>query len=346
MEMFMNHIKVELESNHYDVVIGVLEKLFFDTDILLVTSHNIKELFLDSVLANINAKNVHLCILKDGECHKNMESIQEILKSAFEAKLNRKSLMIALGGGVITDMVGFASGIYQRGIDFISIPTTLLAMVDASVGGKCGINNQYGKNLIGLFHQPKRVYVDSQFLQTLPQRELNAGLAEIIKIFACFDYASLKDFNLSKLKSYIYKSIELKAKVVKEDEKENNGIRMLLNYGHTFGHAIELESDFKEFLHGEAVSMGIVMANKLAVKLGILQQEIATFIESLFQQCNLPTSYKIKNITSFYESFFLDKKSLAQKLHFVLLHSNGVIQAKVHNDIPKDIIIEVLHEFL
>lgn len=333
-------------TQKYSVTIGKITSLKFeDKDVLLVTSKNLEHLYLEYMLSIIKAKSVNVCVVDDGEMHKNMQTIDEILESAFKHKLHRNALMIALGGGVITDMVGFASGIFQRGIDFISIPTTLLAMVDASVGGKCGVNNKYGKNLIGLFHQPKQVFVAPMFLRTLPERELLAGVAEIIKIFACFEYSLLQNFNMLDIEFYIQKSIELKAQVVEKDEKERHDLRALLNYGHTFGHAIELEGRYSEFLHGEAVSMGIVMANRLSVKLGILSSDIDMFICALLKRIGLPTHYKIKDIDSFYNAFFYDKKSLDSKLHFILLESKEVVKATVRNNIDKQIIYEVLHEF-
>ncbi|TLD83745.1 3-dehydroquinate synthase [Helicobacter trogontum] len=340
------NIMLSTGTQKYSVTIGKITSLKFeDKDVLLVTSKNLEHLYLEYMLSIIKAKSVNVCVVDDGEMHKNMQTIDEILESAFKHKLHRNALMIALGGGVITDMVGFASGIFQRGIDFISIPTTLLAMVDASVGGKCGVNNKYGKNLIGLFHQPKQVFVAPMFLRTLPERELLAGVAEIIKIFACFEYSLLQNFNMLDIEFYIQKSIELKAQVVEKDEKERHGLRALLNYGHTFGHAIELEGGYSEFLHGEAVSMGIVMANRLSVKLGILSSDIDMFICALLKRIGLPTHYKIKDIDSFYNAFFYDKKSLDSKLHFILLESKEVIKATVHNNIDKQIIYEVLHEF-
>lgn len=333
-------------TQKYSVTIGKITSLKFeDKDVLLVTSKNLEHLYLEYMLSIIKAKSVNVCVVDDGEMHKNMQTIDEILESAFKHKLHRNAFMIALGGGVITDMVGFASGIFQRGIDFISIPTTLLAMVDASVGGKCGVNNKYGKNLIGLFHQPKQVFVAPMFLRTLPERELLAGVAEIIKIFACFEYSLLQNFNMLDIEFYIQKSIELKAQVVEKDEKERHDLRALLNYGHTFGHAIELEGGYSEFLHGEAVSMGIVMANRLSVKLGILSSDIDMFICALLKRIGLPTHYKIKDIDSFYNAFFYDKKSLDSKLHFILLESKEVVKATVRNNIDKQIIYEVLHEF-
>lgn len=339
-------IIVQTNMQSYPITIGKLNSLKFkDKSVMLITSKNIATLYLDYVLSLIQAQSIHTCIVDDSEINKDMKNIDIILEYAFKNKLNRNSLMIALGGGVITDMVGFASGIFQRGIDFISIPTTLLAMVDASVGGKCGVNNEYGKNLIGLFHQPKQVFVDTMFLRTLSERELHAGIAEIIKIFACFDYVLLQDFTLRDLEFHIIQSIHLKAYIVGQDEKERHGLRALLNYGHTFGHAIELENNFNEFLHGEAVSMGIVMANRLSVKLGLLSEDVENFICSLLDRIGLPTHYKIKNIDSFYQSFFYDKKSLDSKLHFVLLESKESIKATIHNDIDKAVIYEVLHEF-
>lgn len=339
-------IMVHTNMQSYPIKVGKLQTLKFEyKKVLLVTSKNIATFYLEYVLLMIEAQNIYTCIVDDNETCKNMKNIDTILECAFKNKLNRNSLMIALGGGVITDMVGFASGIFQRGIDFISIPTTLLAMVDASVGGKCGVNNAYGKNLIGLFHQPKQVFVDIMFLRTLSEKELHAGVAEIIKIFACFDYAVLQNFNLKDLESHIEHSIQLKAHIVGQDEKERYGLRALLNYGHTFGHAIELESGFSEFLHGEAVSMGIVMANRLSVKLGLLSADVEKFICNLLNRIGLPTHYKIKNVDSFYQSFFHDKKSLDSKLHFILLESRESIKAAIHNNIDKAVIYEVLHEF-
>lgn len=365
------YIQVNTKSKSYKVYIDavskdLLQEYIQDSKVLIISNESIYKLF-ESYLYNIlDSKNANFCILPDGEKFKNMKSIEKILDSAFEAKLNRNSLMISFGGGVISDMVGFASGIYERGIDFLSIPTSLLAMVDASVGGKCGINNKYGKNLIGLFHQPNAVFVDMFFLKSLPRREFCAGLAEIIKILTCFNFSKLKVIESSSLqdsniiKNLIFDSIKLKAYVVENDEKEKNGLRALLNYGHTFAHSIELECKFRTFLHGEAVAMGIVMANVMSVRLGILSAEIADFIESKLRSCGLPTRYKIKNVTRFFDSFFLDKKSVDSKLHFVLLESSGdvelesrlessdldsKIKATLRNDIDKKLIFEVLNEF-
>lgn len=337
-----DQIIVNTKYNPYPVVLGYINEIEFDCPVLLVSSKSVAKIYLDSMLKLIKAKNISSCIIGDGEEFKTMDSILEILDCAFKAKLDRKSVMISLGGGVISDLVGFASGIYLRGIDFISIPTTLLAMVDASVGGKCGINNNYGKNLVGLFHQPKKVLVDSTFLRSLPDREYRAGFSEIIKIFACFDYSVLENFNANNVNEYIKYAIFLKSQVVEADENEKSGVRALLNYGHTFAHAIELETNFKEYLHGEAVSMGIVMANELSLRLGLITQEKSDLIESLFNIMKLPTRYKIKNKQNFFNSFYLDKKSVDSKLHFILLNQNGV---EMKSDISKDDILATLSIF-
>ncbi|PAF44371.1 3-dehydroquinate synthase [Helicobacter sp. 11S02629-2] len=345
----MTEIKLDLNANPYTVYVGPLNELSINTSVLIVTSKVIASFYLTNLVNLIKDSfreksfDIATCVLEDGEETKNMQSVESILDAAFKAKLHRNSLMIALGGGVITDMVGFASGIYQRGIDFISIPTTLLAMCDASVGGKCGINNAYGKNLVGLFHQPRAVYVDLVFLQTLPKREFNAGIAEMLKMFAGFDFSALENFSVNELDSFIAYAIELKARIVLEDETEKLNKRALLNYGHTFAHAIELETNYKSLLHGEAVAVGMIMANRLSLKLGILEARKADFIESMINIFSLPTTYKIKDVNAFYESFFLDKKSIDSKLHFVLLDDAGL---KVHNDVPKDLVLEVLNEFV
>lgn len=303
---------------------------------------------MQTLLANLEAKEIYCHTIPDGENYKNFDTLNGILEAAFNHRLDRNSLMIAFGGGVIGDMVGFASGIFMRGIDFIQIPTTLLAQVDSSVGGKTGINNHFGKNLIGLFHQPKAVYIDTRFLATLPKREFSAGMAEIIKMAVCFDaslFEALHDSNMAEnpiLLGRIYQAISIKAKVVAQDEKEH-GIRAALNYGHTFGHIIERESGYGHYLHGEAVGIGIVMANKLALKLELITQKEFDAILALLQQYEIPTTYKIHDEESFYQAFFLDKKSSNDKIKFVLPKGIGNVCFK--EDIPKGVILEVLSAF-
>lgn len=352
----MRSISIQAPSNQYIVQIGRgddLETITHNGKVLIVSNPKIAGLYLPALMSKIKAKEVFVCTIPDGEEHKNMRSIEQILQSAFNHRLDRKSLFIALGGGVIGDMVGFASGIYQRGVEFIQIPTTLLAQVDSSVGGKTGVNNDFGKNLVGVFHQPKAVFINTDFLQTLPSREFSAGLAEIIKMAVCFDkdffaflqerllQHSLRDFCLDyeNLEYVIAKSIEIKAKVVEQDEKER-GIRAALNYGHTFGHAIENLTHYTTYLHGECVAIGMCMANALARNLGLLSPNEEKSIKSLLQSCNLPTHFDIADKEVFYERLFLDKKSLDSAITFVLPnHIGGVC---MRNDIDKQAVLEIL----
>ena len=335
-------------SKNYTVHIDTLKSLSFDTKVLIVTNTTVAALHLEMLKNIISAKELYAVILPDGEQYKNFESINKILTQCFEHKLDRKSLLIAFGGGVIGDMTGFAASIYQRGIDFIQIPTTLLSQVDASVGGKTGINNTYGKNLIGTFWQPRAVYCESAFLKTLPKREFAAGIAEIIKMAVTFDkdffeWLENHDLNeLQHLQTAIYKSIALKASIVAQDETEQ-GIRAVLNYGHTFAHVIENQTKYTTYLHGEAVAIGINMANVLARKLSLLSANEATRIEKLLASYGLPTRYKINDCETFYEAFFLDKKSAHSQITFILAH--GIGSNEMRKNIPKTEVMEVLKEF-
>ena len=335
-------------DNSYNITIDTLPKLYFDKKVAIVTNTTVSKLHLDYLKNHLDAKELHVITLKDGEQYKNQQSIDEILNSLFESRFNRKSLLIAFGGGVIGDMTGFSASIYQRGIDFIQIPTTLLSQVDASVGGKTGMNNSYGKNLVGAFHQPKAVYIDPYFLTTLPQREFSAGFAEIVKMAVTFDKdffeflqsADLNDKNV--LQEVIKKAVTTKANVVALDEKEH-GIRAALNYGHTFGHVIENETKYKKYLHGEAVSIGMVMANELAVQMNLMSSDEAIAIKELLLKYDLPVEYEIKDIQKFYETFFLDKKSSDTAITFIIPH--GIGDVKISDECSKELIISVLKKF-
>jgi 3-dehydroquinate synthase len=338
----------QVVDNSYDITIDTISTLTFDTKVAIVTNPKVAGLHLSYLLSKIKAKELYIITVPDGENYKNQASIDLILESLFNHRFNRKSLLIAFGGGVIGDMTGYASSIYQRGIDFIQIPTTLLSQVDASVGGKTGINNSYGKNLIGAFHQPRAVYIDPSFLETLPQREFGAGVAEVVKMAVTFNkdffqYLESADLNeKSTLQEAIKQAVETKASVVAKDEKEH-GLRAALNYGHTFGHVIENETGYTKYLHGEAVAIGMVMANAVAVKLGFMSEDEALRVKALLEKYNLPTSYKIKNIESFYEAFFLDKKSSDASITFIL--PVGIGDVKITDTIDKATILSVLESF-
>lgn len=348
-------VEINLKENAYKVYIDELENLSLDTKVFILSNPKISGLHLQSLLSKIKAREIFIATIKDGEEYKNLATLEEILNQMFNSKLDRKSVLISFGGGVISDMGGFAASIYQRGIEFINIPTTLLACVDAAVGGKTGVNNAYGKNLIGTFYQPKAVYCENKFLRTLSPKELSAGMAEFIKMAVMFDEKILEFIESMDAKSFlnasceneiftqiIAKSVELKARVVEQDEKEA-GLRMLLNYGHTFAHVIENLTNYKLYLHGEAVAVGMNMANHLALNLGLLNKMESQRIEDILLKFNLPVSYKIKNVAEFYEAFFRDKKSSNQRLNFVLANTLG--KGVIKDDIAKEDIIATLREF-
>jgi len=344
-------VPIRLENSgvvEYDVIIDKLPNLSFDTKVAIITNPTVSSLHLDKLLANIDAKQLEVITIPDGEEYKNLDTIVAILDELFIYKFDRKSLLIAFGGGVIGDMTGFSASLYQRGIDFIQVPTTLLAQVDASVGGKTGVNNRFGKNLIGAFYQPKGVYIDIDFLDTLPKREFGAGMAELIKMSVMFDadffeFLEKNDLNIKEnLQKAIARSVELKAWVVNQDEKEA-GIRAVLNYGHTFGHVIENETKYKKYLHGEAVAIGMVMANVLAYKLGLITQKEAQKIKELLIKQNLPVDYEIEDVEEFYNKFFLDKKSSKDKIKFILPKGIGNFETRV--DVDKEVVLDALREF-
>lgn len=335
-------------DNSYKVHIGELQPLHIDAKVAIVTNPKVGGLHLHYLLSKLTAKEIYVITVEDGEHFKTLATIEKILNNLFEHKFNRSSVLIALGGGVIGDMTGFAASIYQRGISFIQIPTTLLSQVDASVGGKTGVNNAYGKNLIGAFHQPLAVYADPYFLTTLPEREYAAGIAEIVKMAVCFDKAFFEWLETADLhdkevmEEAIAKSVLTKAMVVSKDEKEK-GLRAALNYGHTFGHVIENETGYTQYLHGETVSIGMVMANELATRLGLMKTEELQRIKQLLVKYNLPISYAISDLDAFYQAFFLDKKSADSAITFIVPEHIGGVELR--SDVSKEIVMDVLKTF-
>jgi len=344
-------IDIELKKeidNSYAVHIGALENITVDTKVAIITNPKVGGLHLQYLLSKLTAKEVYVITVEDGESFKTLSTVEKIVNNLFEHKFNRSSVLVALGGGVIGDMTGFAASIYQRGIDFIQVPTTLLSQVDASVGGKTGVNNTYGKNLLGAFHQPRAVYIDPHFLSTLASREYAAGLAEVIKMAVCFDkdffeWLEKADLNdKEQIKTAIAKSVKTKAKVVSQDEKER-GLRAALNYGHTFGHVIENETKYTRYLHGETVAIGMMMANELASRMGLMKTDELMRIKRLLFKYDLPVAYVISDVEAFYQAFFLDKKSLDSNITFIVPEHIGGVQLR--SDIPKDIVIDVLNTY-
>ena len=329
-------ITVELGERSYPIFIGNgllgggfdLSAHVRGPDCLVVTNETVEPLYLDALVADLNGKQVRVISLPDGEAYKTLETVEDILDTLVENGANRDTTVVALGGGVVGDVAGFAAACYMRGVDFIQVPTTLLAQVDSSVGGKTGVNHASGKNLIGAFHQPRAVLVDTGTLKTLPDRELKAGLAEVIKYGAIVDadfFAWIED-NLEaliardsdSLAAAVQRSCELKAEIVAEDERES-GRRALLNFGHTFGHAIEHCQGYGEWLHGEAVAAGMVMAAQLSAN----DAALCGRIERLLERAGLPTRPPPIAANDLLAAMSLDKKVHSKQLRFVLLRSLG-----------------------
>lgn len=332
----MNTLYVDLGDRSYPIIVGrALLNGGFDlgdyivgTDCLVVSNETVAPLYLDALAPNLGGRSVTSISLPDGEAFKTIATMQIILDELVASRAGRDTTVIALGGGVVGDIAGFAAACYMRGVAFIQVPTSLLAQVDSSVGGKTGVNHEKGKNLIGAFHQPQAVLIDTDTLNTLPERELKAGLAEVIKYGAICDatfFAWLEanmDALLEKdpqtLANAIQRSCELKAEVVSEDERES-GRRAILNFGHTFGHAIEHCLGYGNWLHGEAVAAGMVMAARLS---GIPTGDVSR-LEALLDAAGLPTQPPSLTSERWLEAMGMDKKVQQKQLRFVLLHSLG-----------------------
>jgi len=316
----------------------LLRALVGDRNVCLVTNETIAPLFQSSVLNALHdndaaSRKVTVVELPDGEAHKTLASYERILTSALEDKHERSTVFIALGGGVIGDMTGFAAASFLRGADFIQVPTTLLSQVDSSVGGKTGVNHPMGKNLIGAFHQPIGVIIDTQTLETLPDREYAAGMAEVIKYGLIadanfFDYLighteALVRRDEALLADVIARCCAIKADVVKRDEREG-GVRAILNFGHTFGHAIEKEQGFGVWLHGEAVAAGMAIAARISAGRGAIEPGTVAALAGFLQAFSLPIHAPDgMGVDAFMSAMRGDKKVQAGKIRYVLLESLG-----------------------
>lgn len=346
-------IIVKLEDRSYPIYIG--KNILSDKSLLgkinvnnfaLVTNKKIKSLHLSKIKNNSIKKNQ--IILSDGEKYKNQESISKIYSYLLKNKFSRDSCLVAFGGGVIGDMTGYASATYQRGINFIQIPTTLLSMVDSSVGGKTGINHPLGKNMIGAFHQPIAVIIDTEILRTLSKRQFNAGMAEVIK------YGIIKDKNFFKwitknclniklqdpesIIKIVKRSCEIKAEIVSQDEEEKN-IRALLNLGHTFGHAIENVLGYGKWLHGEAIACGFLIASSVAIQNKTMSINQYNDIKNLLEVFDLPTKLpKNINIEDLFNAMLVDKKVKDNKMVYVL--PNGIGDSYITNKISKKMVMK------
>ena len=357
----MKKLLVELGNRSYPIYIGsgllkqpeLYTQHIKSKQVIIITNETIAPLYLDTVLNQLTSHIVEKVILPDGEQYKTLEYITQIFDNLLANKFSRNSTLIALGGGVIGDMGGFAAACYQRGITFIQIPTTLLAQVDSSVGGKTGVNHPLGKNMIGAFYQPQCVIADANVLDTLDNRQLSAGLAEVIKYGLIRDVEFFEwlehniDALLHKDKNALAYAIEKsclnKAQVVSEDETET-GIRATLNLGHTFGHAIETGAGYGTYLHGEAVAIGTCQAADLSRRKGWLTDQDVNRIICLFQKCNLPTTPPANLDSSRLITLMsVDKKNVDGQIRLILLKKIG--EATLPTNVDKALLIETLDTY-
>jgi len=353
-------LKVDVGHSQYPIAIGpgllgdrsLLESLIQGRDLAVVTNVTVAPLYLGSLRAALGGRRIVECILADGEQHKTLATLGRVIDCLVEARLNRDATLIALGGGVVGDIAGFAAACYQRGVGYVQIPTTLLAQVDSSVGGKTGVNHPGGKNLIGAFHQPLAVIADTGTLATLPDREFRAGLAEVIK-YGCIWDAPLFEWleeNMdrlnrrddSALSHAIERSCAIKAAVVGQDERESH-VRALLNFGHTFGHAIEAATHYETYLHGEAVGLGMLIAANLSQRLGMIDTIAERRIRDLVQRAGLPVAPPRVGVTQAVELMQMDKKVQAGAVRLVLLQSLG--RAVVTADYARSALDATLNEY-
>ncbi|WP_370979920.1 3-dehydroquinate synthase [Agaribacterium sp. ZY112] len=359
----MRELRVDLGDRSYPIFIqsGLLANTdllasYLSKQILIVTNETVAPLYgegLRVALATRSDLTVELLALPDGESYKNLDTLSLIFDRLLELRFNRNATLLALGGGVVGDMCGFAAACYQRGVNFVQVPTTVLSQVDSSVGGKTGVNHPLGKNMIGAFYQPQAVLIDLDVLDSLPSRELSAGLAEVIKYGLIYDESFFEwlEVNMPKLIALdktaleyaIEESCAIKARVVAQDEREG-GLRAILNLGHTFGHAIEAHQGYGKWLHGEAVAVGMLMALDLSVRLGWIERAVLVRARALNEAANLPVDGPSNMSPDDYLGYMaVDKKVLDKKLRLVLLSELG--KALVTEDFDHDKLLACLNSF-
>ena len=344
-------VKVALGANSYEISIG--ENIFSAateflaasnfTKILLVTDENVGALYADKF------SGVDVVKIPAGETSKTLQCAETLYTRAIESKLDRKSAIVALGGGVVGDLAGFVAATYLRGINFVQVPTTLLAQVDSSVGGKTAVNHRLGKNLIGAFYQPRAVFIDIAALKTLPERELKAGLGEVVKYGVISDenFFSFLERNVDKilnrdaeiLAQIVRRSCEIKAEVVSLDEKET-GLRRILNFGHTIAHAVEEETGYEKYCHGEAVAIGMLGAAFISEKIGAVSHAAVERLENLIARLGLQTHCEGVSVDKMYSALFRDKKTVGGKINWVVMKKIGAVE--VMSDVPENIVREAL----
>ncbi len=336
----MQTLKVDVGHSRYLITIGagllanaaLVESQIPGKDVMIVTDTTVARLYLQGLRNALGDRQIHECVLAEGEPQKTLQTVSWIFDTLVAQRLNRDAVVVALGGGVVGDIAGFAAACYQRGVRYVQIPTTVLAQVDSSVGGKTGVNHNGGKNLIGAFHQPVAVITDTDTLNTLPDREISAGIAEVIKYGCIWDLELLGwlDSNMAKLRARepdalthaIFRSCSIKAAVVAQDEREE-GLRAILNFGHTFGHAIEAATGYEMYLHGEAVGLGMLMAADLSCRLALIDTPARNLIYALVRRAGLPTEAPRIGAARALELMQMDKKVLKGAIRLVLLERLG-----------------------
>lgn len=339
----MEKIRVNLGENSYYIYTGYpLEKIGkfldekkFGEKLVILSDFNVFSFWGDIVKNSIKNKKIKVVLIPPGEKEKNIKRVLKIIEELLSFKVERNDTILNLGGGVISDIGGFVASIYKRGINYISVPTTLLAQVDASIGGKTGINLKYGKNLVGTFYQPSFVYIDLKTLSTLPKNQIKEGLAEIIKYGIIKNkkiFETLENISFEDLKNYyeflIKESVKIKVEIVEKDEKEKKGLREILNFGHTLGHAIEI-SNIRRFSHGKAISLGMIGETFISFKKGICERGVFERVTNLIRKMNLCYSFKGINLDEITEFMKHDKKIKEGMIRFILPEKIGKVKVGI-----------------
>ncbi|MBI5788308.1 MAG: 3-dehydroquinate synthase [Candidatus Schekmanbacteria bacterium] len=357
-------INLNLGENSYPIIIGqdnlaalgnLIQELNLGRDIFLITNTVVAKLYGDTVIKHLRQagiKHLQMSVIPDGEQAKTIENWHKVLGEIadFDNGLNKRLVVVNLGGGVVGDLGGFVAAVYRRGINFVQVPTTLLANVDSGVGGKVAVNFKQGKNLVGAFYQPRLVFVDLSLLKSLPQAEMRAGLAEVVKygviadseLFAFLEqnYHAILQYDLEALHHIVRRSYQIKAQMVEQDERDTKGIRALLNFGHTFGHAIETATNYARYRHGEAVAIGMICAAQLAEELGMFSQGETQRLEALMAKIGLPAKIQGADLAQIMQAMTHDKKFVNKKNRFILPVKIG--EAAVKEGIDETLIKKIV----
>ena len=360
----MKFVDIKLKNNPYKIIfsnnyidlLNSFKKYLPQRKVFFVSDTNVSKIYLKEILSILKKENfiVESFVFEAGEQSKNINTLINMYNYALKVGIDRKFTVVALGGGVVGDVSGLFASTYMRGLDFIQIPTSLLAMVDSSIGGKTGIDLEKGKNIVGTFYQPKFVYVNSKFLETLKPEHIKNGMAEVIKYAITFSSKFFNELNLILNKSIInkqdfdkiiYESCKFKAKIVEEDEKEKKGVRELLNFGHTFGHALETITKYKKFLHGEAVVIGMLFVCELAYKIKFCNEITKNKIHEIIVNAGFDDKIKLKvDANALLDIMKKDKKSVSKKIRFVLAKTIGKADSGI--EVDDKIILKTIKDFI